>query len=236
MRLPEPLIKGRLIKRHKWFLAEIELDDGTLVTAHCANPGSMLGVAMPGGEVYVHRHGNTQRKLAFDWVLADIDGVLVPVNASNPNAIVDEALRADNISEVTGYGQVRREVKYGERSRVDFLLERHADARSCFLEVKNVHLVRTDGLAEFPDSVTARGARHLNDLGDRVKSGDRAVLLYIVQRNDCTRFSLATDLDPAYAEAALVARDHGVEFLCYDCDITMNEILLRHRLPIDFEL
>ena len=234
MRFPSPLLSGRLVRRYKRFLADITLDDGREITAHCANPGSMLGVAIEGAPVWVSEHQDKKRKLPFSWQLVDIGGVLIPVNTSNPNRIIDEALRDGVIPELDGYEETRREVKYGEKSRIDFLLE---DPRkgACYVEVKNVHLSRTPGLAEFPDSVTARGAKHLRELMAVKEAGARAVMLFVAQRSDCRRFRPADDLDPAYGRALREAAAAGVELLCYDCEVTTAEVVLRRALEIDLE-
>lgn len=234
MRLPTPLLRGRLVKRYKRFLADIALDDGREITAHCANPGSMLGVAVEGAPAWVSEHSDAKRKLPFSWQLTQIDGVLIPINTSNPNRIVEEALADGVIAELAGYAQTRREVKYGEKSRIDFLLE---DPRkgACYVEVKNVHLSRTPGLAEFPDSVTARGAKHLRALAAVKEAGARAVMAFVVQRSDCRRFRPAPDLDPAYAQALNDAVAAGVELLCYDCEVSTAEVVLRRAVEIDLK-
>lgn len=232
MRLPSPLVRGRLIKRYKRFLADVELENGETVTAHCANPGSMMGVAPPGAPVWLADHQGSKRKLRYSWELVDIDGALVAISTQNPNRIAEEAVRAGAIPELAGYAEIRREVKYGASSRVDLLLESGWRGAPCYVEVKNVHLTRETGLAEFPDSVTARGAKHLEELTAMVRAGARAVMLFIVQRADCRRFAPAADLDPAYAAGFARALDAGVEALCYDCEVTTAEVVLRRPLPI----
>ena len=234
MQLPTPLYPGTLIKRYKRFLADISLEDGTIITAHCANPGSMLGVAITGAPVWVSRHDDKKRKLPYSWELIELDGVLIPINTSNPNKIVAEALEQGKIPELSNYAEHRREVKYAEASRVDFLLSGGGHPEPCYLEVKNVHLSREDGLAEFPDSVTARGKKHLLDLLAMRRKGARAVLLFVVQRMDCTRFQPASDIDPEYGAALSAARTGGVETLCYDCEITTKAVVLRRPVEIEF--
>ena len=147
------------------------------------------------------------------------------INTNLPNAIAEEAIAAGRVPELAGYRQLRREVRYGRNSRIDILLESE-DRAPCYVEVKNVHLMREEGLAEFPDSVTKRGLKHLEELGDMVEAGARAVMLYVVQREDCSRFSPAADIDPTYAEGLARARGRGVEALAYACKLTLDEILL----------
>jgi len=215
------------------------LDDGREVTAHCANPGSMLGVAEEGAPVWAHEHGDPKRKLAFSWELVEIGGVLIPVNTTYPNWIAFEAISDGVIPELAGYAEIAREVKYGANSRIDLLLggpkTETGREKPCYVEIKNVHLCRTPGLAEFPDSVTARGAKHLAELTAIAADGARAVMLFIVQRGDCRRFTPAADLDPAYARALKSAVSAGVETLCYDCEVTTSEVVLRKALEIDLE-
>lgn len=235
MQFPSPLIPGTLVKRYKRFLADIVLEDGTEITAHCANPGSMMGVAPPGAKVFVSKSPSKTRKLPYSWELVDLGTSLVAINTNNPNKIGDEAIERSVIPELSGYKERRREVKYGENSRIDILLDGGRRKKPCYVEIKNVHLMRTAGIAEFPDSVTARGKKHLEELARVVATGARAVMLFIVQRTDCTQFQPAADLDPAYAQSLIQAIDAGVETLCYDCDITTSEVVLRKALPIVLE-
>ncbi|MEP3279989.1 MAG: DNA/RNA nuclease SfsA [Stappiaceae bacterium] len=232
MKLPGPLITGRLIKRYKRFLADVELEDGSFVTAHCANPGSMLGLKEPGTEVWLSKSDNPKRKLAYSWELASVGGVLVGINTSYPNKIVEEAILAGRIAPLATYDSLRREVKYGKNSRIDILLE-NTGKPPTYVEVKNVHLMRSDGLAEFPDSVTARGAKHLRELSDMTQSGCRAIMVYLVQYPSAQRFCLADDIDPAYAHAFVEAQRAGVEALVYVCDISTEEIVVREEIPFD---
>ena len=226
-----PLKPGRLVQRYKRFLADIELDDGRAITAHCPNPGSMMGLKAPGSPVWVSEHDDPKRKLKFTLELVEADGDLVAVNTMNPNKIAEEAILAGKIAELSSHDRLRREVKYGANSRIDLLLE-HDDRPPTYVEVKNCHLMRRPGLAEFPDSVTTRGAKHLGELSDMVKDGARAVQLFIVQRMDCTILSPARDLDPNYAEALTAAAHAGVEVLAYDCAINLTGVTVRKPLEV----
>lgn len=233
MKFPTPLLQGRLIRRYKRFLSDIELDSGERVTAHVANPGAMTGLAEPGMEVWLSRSDNPKRKLAFSWELVRVGRHLVGVNASLPNRLVEEALGLGTVKELAEYGSLRREVRHGRNSRIDFLL-REKDLPDCWLEVKNVHLKRGT-LAEFPDSVTDRGTKHLLELSDAVANGSRAVMLYVVQRMDCKTFSIAQDIDPVYGAALTEAKRKGVETLCYVCKIRRDGVRLDSPLPMAFQ-
>ncbi len=236
MRFTTPLLAGTLIERYKRFMADVRLDAGKTVTAHCANPGAMLGLTEPGNRVWLSRAANPKRKLAYTWELiqptgaADGPDCFAGINSMRPNAIAEEAIRTDAVAELTGYAEVRREVRYGENSRIDLLLEAPGRA-PCYVEVKNAHLCRKSGLAEFPDSVTARGTKHLLELTRMVEAGHRAVMLYVVQRTDCDRFAVSADIDPAYGAALTAARQNGVEALCYACAISPDAITLERALP-----
>jgi sugar fermentation stimulation protein A len=230
MRLPQPLVKGTLARRYKRFLADVVLEDSRTVTAHCPNPGAMLGLDQPGMTVWLSSSSDPKRKLAFTLELVEADGGLVGINTQHPNRLVAEALAAGAIPELAGYVTVRPEVAYGQASRVDFLLS-GPDRPDCWLEVKNCHLMRTPGLAEFPDCVAARSTKHLRELAARVEAGDRAVALFVVQREDCSAFSACYDLDPSFSNALDRAAVAGVEMLVYQCDITVEAIALRNRMP-----
>ena len=231
MKLPGPLIPGKLIKRYKRFLADVELEDGDLVTAHCANPGAMTGLKDPGIPVWLSESDNPKRKLPYSWELARVSGTLVGINTSLPNKIAVEAIQAGQIPELTDYQNLKTEVPYGVNSRIDILLS-NDEEDLCYVEVKNVHLQRKPFLAEFPDAVTKRGAKHLNELANMVEEGYRAVTLYVVQRDDCQSFAVAGDIDPNYKKAYLEAREAGVETLCYSCWVTTGDISLNRPLEI----
>ncbi len=229
MNFPQPLAHGQLVARYKRFFADVVLDDGTAITAHCPNPGAMLGVNTPGLGVWLSRSDDPKRKLPWTLELVEVGNALVGVNTLLPNRLVAEALAGDAIAELTGYDIHRREVKYGEGSRVDFLLEKGTGER-CWLEIKNVHLSRTPGLAEFPDCVAARSTKHLRELETMVAAGDRAVALFVVQREDCRAFSACAELDPAFAAALERSADAGVEVLVYACEMSQSVIAVRRRI------
>lgn len=232
MDFTQTLICGRLVRRYKRFLADVILDgDGSEITAHCANPGSMLGLNAPGSRVYLSRSDNPARKLPLSWELIEADGVLVGISTAHPNRLVEEAILAGSVPGLSGYPELRREVKYGVNSRIDILLEA-PDRPRCYVEVKNVHLMRQPGLAEFPDSVTARGAKHLRELSDMVRDGHRAVMVYLVQRPDCDRLAMARDIDPAYAEALVEARAAGVEVIAIGCSVTPEAIRVNRVVEV----
>ena len=230
MRLPQPLLHGHLVARYKRFFADVQLDDGREVVGHCPNPGAMLGLNTPGLGVWISASTNPKRKLAWSLELVEADGGLVGINTLLPNSLVAEALAADRLEALTGYKIHRREVRFGEASRVDFLLQ-SPGRPDCWLEIKNVHLRRTGTLAEFPDCVAARSAKHLRELTARVAAGDRAVQLFIVQRTDCDHFAACSEFDPAYATGLIAAADAGVEVLCYACDISLQQITIDRALP-----
>jgi len=231
MEFARPLIPGKLVRRYKRFLADVELNTGETVTAHCANPGSMLGLNMAGLRLWLEPNDDPRRKLRYAWRLVDLGGAMAGIDTGVPNRLVAEALRARAIPELAAYGTVRPEQRYARASRVDFLL-REDGLPDAYVEVKNVHLMREPGLAEFPDSVTTRGARHLNDLAAEARAGRRAVILYVVQRDDCDRVDMARDIDPSYGAAFDAALAAGVEALAYACRLTPQRITLESALPI----
>jgi sugar fermentation stimulation protein A len=235
MRFPAPLLPATLVKRYKRFLADVVLPSGETVTVHCANPGAMTGLNAVGARVWLSKSANPNRKLAHSWELIEVDlgggAELVGINTAHPNALAAEAITVGAIAELNGYASLRREVRYGKNSRVDFLLE--APARPpCYVEIKNVHLMRKAGLAEFPDAVTKRGTKHLAELSEMVATGSRAVMLFLIQIGSARRFTLARDIDPAYGEAFDAARRAGVEAIAYRCTITCEGIEVVEPVPI----
>lgn len=231
MRFQTPLVPARLIRRYKRFLADCTLADGREVTAHCANPGSMMGLAEPGMKIWLEPNDDPKKKLKFGWRLVDHEnGHFTGVDTSVPNRALRNTLQARQIAPLAAYETVRPEVKYGQSSRIDFLLTQPG-LPDTYVEVKSVTLCRQPGLAEFPDSVTKRGAKHLDELSAMVQQGHRAVMLYLVQRTDCSRFGLARDIDPAYDAAFQAALSHGVEILCYDTKLSPDGVVLGAALP-----
>jgi sugar fermentation stimulation protein A len=235
MKFTNPLISGKLVQRYKRFLCDVTLDTGETVTATCPNTGSMMGLTAPGSKVWLSTSDSPTRKYRHTWELIENDigngPTLVGINTNHPNGIVAEAIEKGRIDDLKGFGTLRREVKYGVNSRIDILLEDGIGGRTCYVEIKNVHLMRQPGLAEFPDSKTERGVKHLEELANMVAHGHRACMLYLVQRADAARFDLAHDVDPVYAAAFTKAKAAGVEMLCYRCSLTTEEIALDAEVP-----
>lgn len=234
MQLASSLLRGTLVRRYKRFLAEVDLDDGRRVTAHCANPGRMTGLAAPGLEVWLEHRPSPRRRLAWSWKLVRLPaGDLVGVDTTLANQLVAEALAAGSLPEFAHFSGIARERPFGAGNRVDFLLG-DGGAGQLWLEVKNVTLVRQPGLAEFPDTVTRRGARHLRALAGVARAGGcAAAVLYVVQRDDCGRFRLAGDLDPDYARAAAEAAQAGVATFCRVCRVGIEGIALARSLAVE---
>jgi len=228
MRLP-PLLEGRLIRRYKRFLADVELENGVAVTVHCPNSGSMKGCATPGSRVWLSRSEKKERKYPFTWELVESDGCWAGINTALPNLLTREAIENGTVAELQGYGTIRPEVPYGEQSRIDLLLE--GDQGRCFVEVKNVTLVE-EGVALFPDAVTTRGQKHLRELMRVVREGSRGVIFFTVQRSDGTAVSPADAIDPEYGRLLRLAMESGVEALAYRAVVTPVEIRLTERLPV----
>jgi len=232
VRFPAPLVPGTLLRREKRFVVHVRLDDGREVVAHTNNTGSMLGCNKPGSRVWLSPADRPDRKLKWTYELVESDGVLVGINTAVPNRIAAEGIADGTVSELQGYGRIRREVRYGAGSRVDLLLEDGpVGTPPCWVEVKNVTLVR-DGTALFPDAVTSRGRRHLAELAARVAAGDRAAMLFVVQRADARELAPADAIDPAYGDALRRAAADGVELLAYRADVSTGGIRLTTPLPV----
>ncbi|MFM1814334.1 MAG: sugar fermentation stimulation protein [Pseudomonadota bacterium] len=235
MQFTNPLQPGRLLKRYKRFLADIQLATGEEITASCPNTGSMRGLCNPGLEVWVSESASPTRKYRHTLEMVSVDlgrgPVLVGINTGHPNHLVTEAIENGTIAELQGYESLRREVKYGENSRIDIFLQGN-NRPDTYVEIKNVHLMREQGLAEFPDSVTARGAKHLRELSNMVAEGHRAVMLFLIQRADAETFDLCRDIDAAYGKAFDDARQAGVEALAYRCTLSPEAIAVSS--PVQF--
>lgn len=228
MKFDQPLVKATLLKRYKRFLADVVLEDGKETTAHCANSGSMLGCKDEGSTVWLSPNTNPKAKLGWRWEMVEVDGGLVGINTSRPNHIVEEAILDGTITELQGYGTLKREQKYGRNSRIDLLLQ---DPGLCYVEVKNVTL-REGTEARFPDAITTRGTKHLGELADMVADGHRAVMVYLIQREDCDAFAPADDIDPDYGSTLRDVLGRGVEALAYRCRLTPQEIRVDKPLEI----
>jgi len=233
VRFPVPLIGARLTRRYKRFLADVTLDDGTALTAHCPNTGSMLGCQLPGSRVWLSRSDNPKRKYAYTWELVELDGgVLVGINTGRSNALVREAIESGVIGELGGYDEIRAEVRYGnENSRADFLLM--GGSGDCYVEVKNVTAAVQDGVAVFPDAVSTRGTKHLRELMGVVReAGKRAVLCFCVQRTDVDEVRPADDIDPEYGRTLREAVGTGVEVVAYRAEMHPEAVALAERIPV----
>jgi len=223
-----PLVKGRLVRRYRRFLADVRLEDGREVTAHCPNTGSMQGCSEPGRVVYLSIHDRPERKLKYTWELIQMPDSLVGVNTAIPNRLIFEALRHRAIHGFKGYEQVQSEVRIGNGSRIDLVLRKNG-AAPCFIEIKNCTLVEK-GTALFPDAVTARGRKHLEDLQRLTEEGSRCVMFYLVQRMDAKRFRPAAHIDPEYARELQRAVHKGIQIVAFDVHIDRKRIHLRRRL------
>ncbi|MEP0941620.1 MAG: DNA/RNA nuclease SfsA [Rhizobiaceae bacterium] len=236
MQFDPPLIEATLVQRYKRFLADVRLPNGEELTVHCPNPGAMMGLNDPGNRVWISDSQNPKRKLQYTLELMEVASpngtqTLVGINTMHPNKLAAAAIEAGHIPELSGYDSMRREVKYGENSRIDLLLE--GEGRfPCYVEIKNVHLVRQPGLHEFPDCKTARGAKHLDEMANMVAQGARAVMLYVIQREDGDAFALANDMDPHYAQAFENALAIGVEALAIRCKVSPEEIIACDPVPV----
>ena len=233
MRFDSPLTPGKLIKRYKRFLADIELESGEIITAHCPNSGSMKSCQAPGWQVMLSYHHNPNRKFHYTWEMIHNGTCWIGINTGIPNQIVEEAIKNKTISSLNGYTEIVREVPYGQSSRIDIFLKN--DREICYTEVKNVTLVEKDRCYYFPDSVTERGRKHLYELMDMVKHGHRAVMFYVIQRSDGTIFKPAAHIDRAYAESLREAYNNGVEILVFQADVNPTSIVLKKELPWSLE-
>jgi sugar fermentation stimulation protein A len=235
MEFANKLLKGTLLKRYKRFLADVQLENGQVVVAHCPNTGAMTGCAEPGFEVWLSKSDNPKRKLAYTWELAvNQQGHWIGINTNNANKLVAEALTKNRLPELTGYSQIRSEVKYGdENSRIDFLLHGSNDEEQrpdCYVEVKSATLLQ-DNKGFFPDAKTLRGQKHLRELATMAKLGKRSVLLYCVQHTGITNVRVAAHIDPIYAQELEQAILDGLQVLCYSAIICKENIYINQRIP-----
>lgn len=226
-----PLVAATLIRRYKRFLFDAVLQTGEEITGFCPNTGSMRGLTAPGSRIWLSQHDSPSRKYRYSFELIEAENTLVGVNTGLPNKLAQEAIRAGLVSDLARYTHVRTEQRYGENSRIDLLLS-DSNRADCYVEVKNVHFIREAGLAEFPDSVTTRGAKHLNELAKLVQHGKRAVMLYMIQRDDCDALAICADLDPAYGLAFTAALQKGVEAYAVTCAITPDTIVPHRHVPL----
>ena len=235
MKFTAPLTEGRLVRRYKRFLADVELADGSVVVAHCANTGSMLGCKDPGCRVWLSASNDPKRKLAWTWELLESDGCVVGIHTGRTNGLAREAIEAGLVPALRGYDTIRAEVPYGgedgKRSRIDLLLEGPGRPR-CWVEVKNVTAAVDGGVAVFPDAVTERGQKHLLEMMERVAAGERAVLFFCVQRGDVSEVRPADAIDPRYGQLLRQALAAGVEVLAWRATPTPAEIRLTEPVPV----
>lgn len=232
MKFPTPLIEGKLLKRYKRFLSDIELPNGEVVVAHCPNTGSMKRCQQEDARVWLSKSDNPKRKLAYTWELVEVDEqYLACINTGYPNKLVGEAIANGVVTELVGYVEQKAEVKYGEKSRIDWLLTGD-DGRKCYVEVKNVTLLEEDGLGYFPDAVTDRGRKHLHELANMVEEGHRAVMLFCVSHTGINSVTPATHIDKKYAQAFIEVVEKGVEVLAYKVAITAEGMKVVSPVPV----
>jgi len=225
------LVPGTLLKRYKRFLADVKLDTGEIVTAHCPNTGSMKGCSEPGRTVYLSSHDNPKRKYKYTWELILMSTSMVGVNTLVPNRLVFKSIDQKLIPELSGYNSVRREVKIGEHSRIDLMLT-DGGAKRCYVEIKNCTLV-DEGIARFPDAVTSRGLRHIIELENLAEAGHRCMMFYFIQRMDAQVFRPADNIDPAYGRRLRQAVEKGIEVLAYDVRIDLQGIELNKKITCE---
>ena len=233
MKFSRPLIAGTLIQRYKRFLADVRMDDGATITATCPNTGAMIGLKEPGQRIWLSESDSPKRKYRHTWEMVETGKgpTLVGINTQHPNRLVEEAIRAGKVQSLTGYAELKREQNYGRNSRIDILLTDPAKGVA-YVEVKNVHMSRRAGLAEFPDSVTERGTKHLAELSDMARDGHRALMVFLIQRGDVTKLSLARDVDDNYGRAFDAAREAGVEAMALRCRLSVSGIWVDRAIPI----
>ena len=226
-----PTLIGRFKRRYKRFFADVELEDGSILTAHCPNTGSLRGCLIEDARVLLRDSQNPKRKLRYTWQAIELDGTWVNVDTALPNHVVREAIEQERIPALVGYEGLRPEVAYGDRSRIDLLLS-DPNKPDCYIEVKSTTLI--DGkMALFPDAVTERGRKHLGELAKMVEAGHRAVQLFLISRGDVTSFRPADHIDPAYSQTLREVVLKGVEVLAFTSLVTPKEMTLATKIPVD---
>tara|TARA_Y100000590_G_scaffold382944_1_gene453279 strand:+ start:2181 stop:2876 length:696 start_codon:yes stop_codon:yes gene_type:complete len=231
MKFNKKLLQGTLIKRYKRFFADIKYKNKTVI-AHCPNSGSMLGLIDKGNKVWFSASNNPKRKLKYTLEIIEVRNKKVGINTFLSNKIVFEALNNKKITSLIKFKNIKREVKFSDNTRFDFFLSN--DKEKCFLEVKNVTLLREKKIAEFPDAITSRGTKHLNELCKAKKEGYQSYILYLIQRDDCDSFKIAEDIDIKYKDAFNKAIKSGVKILCYDCKLSNEEIKLNNQINYEY--
>ncbi|WP_019223307.1 DNA/RNA nuclease SfsA [Bartonella rattaustraliani] len=226
------LFPAQLIRRYKRFLADVKQSDQHIFTVSVPNTGSMLGLTTPNSNIWLSYHNNSKRKYAYQLEIVETNNTLVGINTTLPNKLALEAIQKGLLPELSQYKTILKEQRYGTQSRIDFLL-RDDTLPDCYLEIKNVHFIRQKGLAEFPDTETKRGTRHLEELIKIVQQGKRAVMLYIIQREDCSAFTICHDLDPTYGRKFNLALESGVEFYAVKCHVSVEGIFPVRRVKIE---
>ena len=231
MKFKERLLQGTLIKRYKRFFVDIKYKN-KIITGHCPNSGSMMGLLNKGNKVWFSRSNNPSRKLKHTLEIIEVEKKMVGINTLLTNKIVLDALNQKKIKNLAEFDNIKTEVKFSDKTRFDFLISNNKE--KCFLEVKNVTLVRNDKIAEFPDAVTSRGTKHLKELIAAKKKGYESCLLYLIQREDCKTFKIANDIDQEYKIAFNMAIKNGVRILCYDCKLSNEEIILNNQINYEY--
>ena len=230
MKFKEKLLQGTLIKRYKRFFVDIEYQN-KIITAHCPNSGSMMGLLNKGNDVWFSKSNNPKRKLKYTLEIVVVDKKLIGINTQLTNKIVLEGLNQKKIKNLVKFHNIKTEVKFSDKTRFDFLISNNKE--KCFLEVKNVTLVRKNKIAEFPDAITSRGTKHLKELSAAKKKGYKSYILYLIQREDCKSFKIADDIDQEYKIAFNEALKNGVKVLCYDCKLSDEKILLNNQISYE---
>ena len=231
MKFNKKLLQGTLIKRYKRFFVDIKYKD-KIITAHCPNSGSMMGLLDKGNKVWFSKSNDPKRKLKYTLEIIEVENEKIGINTLLTNKIVFEALDNRKIKSLIKFKNIKREVRFSDKTRFDFFLSNNKE--KCFLEVKNVTLLREKKVAEFPDAITSRGTKHLNELCEAKRKGFQSYILYLIQREDCDSFKIAKDIDDEYKIAFTKAIKSGVKILCYDCKLSNEEIKLNNQINYEY--